>query len=137
MIAALEASTGLDLEAYAAAWIHGTGAPVWPTVDTTFTPGASTSSLRVHQVGGTERRCKFHVALRGATPDEVALIAVDTFTGGLDQTFEIPTPAFAVMTTEIDPQRECLVFPGTLVRTTERIHPWRSERGRAADTAQR
>lgn len=132
VVAALEASTGLDLGAYAAAWIHGSGAPVWPRIDTTFTPGAGTSTLRVQQTAAPERRCKFRVRLFGGSPGELVDVAVDTVAGGLDQTLTLPTPTFEVASIALDPLRECLVYPGTLARTPY-VHPWRSERGRAAD----
>ena len=133
VVAALETSTGLDLDAYAAAWIRGTGAPVWPKIDTAFTAGTGTSTLRVRVTGGETRRCKFHVGLSGANPGEVVQVEVDTFRNGIDQSLTIPTPAFAVTTRQIDPLRECLVFPGTATRTVApRQHPWLSERGRAA-----
>ncbi len=148
VLAALEQSTGLDLDAYAAAWIRGTGAPTWPTVDITYTPGppAGTSSLHVRLAAGTERRCKFHVGVRGMSLDQVALVEVDTFREGLEKTFVIPTPEFPVMAALIDPQRECLVFGGTIdlgtpmaravgapsratdasIGPARRLHPWRA-----------
>ncbi|HVK84620.1 MAG TPA: M1 family aminopeptidase [Kofleriaceae bacterium] len=124
VLAALETSTGLDLDAYAAAWIHGTGAPEWPGVLATFTPGAETSTVRVQVVNGTERRCKFHVQLNGANADEYARVEVDTFRNGIDQTFTIPTPAFTVTSTLIDPFSECLVYASALRREKRLTHPW-------------
>lgn len=126
VVAALAAKTGLDLTAYSAAWIHGTGAPEWPTFNTTFTAGTGTSTLHVMQVKGQSRRCKFHLALEGAQPTDVQLVEVDTFHNGIDQTLTVPTPAFAVTKTEIDPNHECLVYAGTLARTVPQ--PWLSER---------
>lgn len=140
VLAALEATTGLDLDAYAAAWIHGTGAPVYPTVDVTYTPGATDSTLQVTiaNAAAQARRCKFHVGLRGAGPTDVVRFEVDTFRDGPDQTLTFPTPAFAVTSTEVDPLRECLVYIGTITAApAPRIHPWRSERGRALDAARR
>ncbi|MDB4963828.1 MAG: hypothetical protein JWP01_3827 [Myxococcales bacterium] len=136
VLTALETTTGLDLDAYAAAWIYGTGAPTWPTVATTYTAGADTSTVRVRVTAGGERRCKFHVGLRGAGVDEVVRFEVDTFRNGLDQTLTVPTPAFTVTTTELDPLRECLVFVGTAARE-QRRHPWLSDRGRAAEHVRR
>jgi len=60
VLSALESKTGLELDAYAAAWIRGTGAPVWPRASITFTPP---STLRVVQTTATDKRCKFSVAL--------------------------------------------------------------------------
>ncbi len=135
VIEALQAKTGLDLSAYSAAWIHGSGKPVWPTINTTFTAGAGTSTLAVHQTLAQDRRCKFHVLLGGANPGEVVQVEVDTFRNGIDQEIQLPTPAFAVTVTQLDPFSECLVFPGTLARPIERAHPWRTARGAAADHA--
>ncbi len=126
VIAALETSTGLDLDAYAAAWLRGTGAPVWPRARARYTPG----SLQVQITAGSERRCAFSVALVGANPGERELVEVNTFANGIDQTFAV-TPAFEVTSTEIDPLRECLVYPDTMVRPA-RVHPWLSPRARLA-----
>lgn len=131
LVTALEQATGLDLDAYAAAWIRGTGAPVWPTVALTHTPGAENDTLRVQVMAGTERRCKFHVVLRGANAEQ-QLVPVDTFRNGIDQTITItPKPAFAVMTIELDPLRECLVLPHAAqaaAAPAPRVHPWLSPR---------
>ncbi len=122
VIAALETSTGLDLDAYANAWIKGTGVPAWPTVVATYAAG----SLHVQVTAGGDRRCKFSIALVGANPGESQLVDVNTFTGGIDQTIAV-TPAFAVTTTQIDPLRECLVYPATTVKPA-RVNPWLSPR---------
>jgi aminopeptidase N len=125
LVAALETSTGLALTDYAAAWIHGTGAPEWPEIATVFTPGADTSTLRVTQANATNRTCKFHVALVGANPGEQTTIAVDTFRDGVDQTLTVPTPAYAVTRVDLDPLRECLVFPkASAVARPRATHPW-------------
>lgn len=117
LVAALSASTGLDLEGYAAAWIRGTGRPYWPRYNVTFTAGAGTSSLALVQMnkGATPRGCKFHVALRGANAGEEQLVAVNTFTNGVDQTLQIPTPAFTVTDVVLDPGAECLVYAMTTI----------------------
>lgn len=129
VVTALEATTGLDLADYAAAWIYGAGAPVWPRVATTFTPGATTSQLAVTVSGGTDRRCKFHVALDGDDGARV-LVAVDTFRGDLAQTIAVPTPAFEVRRVVLDPLSECLVQPAALAAPAPAPdhHPWRSAR---------
>jgi len=112
LIAALQQNTGIDLTQYAQAWITGTGAPSWPRFFLQFTAGTGTSSLLVHQInpGSVPRGCKFHVALHGALISDVAMVAVDTFANGSDQTLSVPTPAFTVASIEIDPLNECLVF---------------------------
>lgn len=128
LVAALSASTGLDLTDYAAAWIHGTGEPEWPEVKLTRTPGATPadkSTLRVELVKGSERRCKFSVVFEGDNPGERIEIPVNTFAGGPDQTFEFDTPAFAITQTLTDPNSECLVFTASINATKPaRVHPW-------------
>jgi aminopeptidase N len=129
LLAALETTTGLALADYAAAWIHGEGAPEWPEVTATFTPGANgTSSLRVMQTAALARTCKFHVALAGANPGERVEVEVDTFRNGTDQTLDVATPAFTVTQTIIDPRAECLVFASGANATARapEHHPWRS-----------
>lgn len=129
LVAALASTTGLDLTGYAAAWIHGAGAPAWPRFQLTFTPGTgATSTLVVHQTNQAEaggRRCKFHVALVAADPATTAKVEVDTFRGGPDQTLEVPTPPFPVDHVVLDPDHECLAYPATLARPP-RQDPWRA-----------
>lgn len=126
LIAALQAHTGLDLTAYRAGWIEGSGAPVWPRLDLTFTQAAGTSTLVIHQInpGTSPRPCKFHVALHGATPDEVQLVAVDATTAGFEQTIQVPTPAFTVTSQELDPLHECLVYLDSSTPITAPARPW-------------
>ena len=132
LVAALAAHTGLDLADYEAAWIDGTGEPTWPRFDITFTAAPGTSTLVVHQVNATSplRACAFHVALHGATPDEVATVAVDTFHGGPDQTLSVETPAFTVTSIEMDPQKECMAFLDSSTPRTAPVTPWVSAFGR-------
>src|SRR5205085_70813 len=81
LVAALAQHTGMDLTAYVSGWLRGSGPPAWPRFDVTFTAGTGTSTLALHQTNATAtpRGCRFHVALNGATADEVAMIAVDTY----------------------------------------------------------
>lgn len=123
VIAALETSTGLELDDYAAAWIKGTGKPNWPRYAMTF----ANNTLTLTQTNKTTpaRGCKFHVALKGANAPDVQLVEVDT-TVNVDQTIPV-TPAFTVTSLDLDPMAECLVFkqsssPRTL--PSERHHPW-------------
>ena len=115
VVAALSTATGEDLTAYAHAWLHGTGTPDWPRFQLTFTPAAgsgATSSLVVHQTNQDKgvRGCAFHVAIFGANAGESSEVLVDTFHHGPDQTIDVPTPAFTVVGTSVDPHNECLVF---------------------------
>jgi aminopeptidase N len=133
VLAALEQSTGLDLDAYASTWLRGTGAPDWPRYSLVFTPGAGTSTLALDHVNEkpVARGCRFHVALQGANPGEEQLVAIDTWSGGADQTLTVPTPSFTVTRLVLDPRAECLVYlmsstPRTI--PTPRKHPWVTER---------
>jgi aminopeptidase N len=119
LVAALSQSTGLDLSAYSAAWIHGTGKPAWPTVTVQYSAG----TLTVHQASGTDRRCKFHVGLNGANAGEQQLVEVDTFRNGTDQTIPVTPPAFTVASTVLDPLGECLVY-GAAAKAPVRFNPW-------------
>jgi aminopeptidase N len=129
LLAALETSTGLDLDGYANAWIRGSGAPSWPRYDVTFTAGTSTLTLtQVNKSPQGPRGCKFHVALHGANPTDNQLVEVNTFTGGEDQTLTVPTPSFAVTSVVLDPLSECLVYAMTTTPRTlpARRNPWLS-----------
>jgi aminopeptidase N len=130
VIAALESSTGLDLDAYVTAWIKGTGAPDWPRYALTFTPGAGTSTLVLDQLNekASPRGCRFEVALKGAAMTEVQLVAVDTLANGADQTLQVPTPSFAVTSLALDPGNKCLVYLMSSSPRTLRRHPWLSDR---------
>jgi aminopeptidase N len=130
VIAALEQSTGLELDAYASAWIRGSGPPDWPRYNVTFTPAAGTSTVALDQINekAQKRGCKFHVALRGAGPTDEQLVEVNTFTGNADQTLQVPTPAFTVTSIALDPKMECLVYLASSSPRTVRRHPWLSER---------
>ncbi|MBV8757877.1 MAG: hypothetical protein JO257_11390 [Deltaproteobacteria bacterium] len=121
VVAALQTSTGLDLSAYKAAWIHGSGKPAWPTVMTTYANG----SLHVTQVTSTDKRCKFHVGLDGDQPGQQTLVAVDTFRDGLDQTIPVTAPAYPVTSVVLDPLAECLVY-GAGFTAPARINPWQA-----------
>jgi aminopeptidase N len=121
LLAALETSTGLDLEAYADAWVRGNGAPVWPKYNVTYTSG----SLQLVQTnkGPNPMGCKFHVALRGAGVGEEQLVEVNTFANGVDQTIDV-TPAFTVTDVVLDPLNECLVYGMTISPRMSQHHPW-------------
>jgi aminopeptidase N len=108
LITALETSTGLDLTDYAAAWIHGMGPPPRPRVRATF----ANNELHVELTAGQALRCKFSVALEGATGERM-LVPVDTYRDGPDQTIPV-TPGFEVVDTELDPNDECLVLQATI-----------------------
>jgi aminopeptidase N len=119
VVAALAQSTGLDLTAYSAAWIHGSGKPAWPTVQLMYANG----SLHVVQATSTDKRCKFHVALDGDQAGQQTLVEVDTFRNGVDQTLAVTPPSYAVTSVVLDPLGECLVYGAAFV-APRRFNPW-------------
>jgi aminopeptidase N len=124
VVDALEATTGLQLDEYAAAWIKGTGAPDWPRYNVVYSATAGTLTLDHLNEKAQKRGCKFHVALYGATAGQEVLVAVDTFSGATDQVLTVPAPSFTVTTLALDPQHECLVY---LQSSTPRVVPSGSE----------
>jgi aminopeptidase N len=124
LITALEQQTGLDLSAYAAGWLHGTGTPAWPHFALTYVQ--NTGMLTVHQTNptSTPRGCKFHVALQDSTLAQTQLVAVDTFTTTGDQVIAVPAPAFTVATMQLDPLNECLVFLDSQTPRPAPRNPW-------------
>lgn len=104
LIAALQASTGLDLTQYRKDWIEGSGKPSWPRVTVSY----ASNALTVHRVSGAGG-CKFHVALASSDGTQTQKVAVDTFHSAGDLTIPVTT-TFAVATTTLDPDHECLVY---------------------------
>ncbi len=132
LVAALQQHTGLDLTQYAAGWLHGTGAPAYPHYALVYTPGTgATSTLLVHQTneGAHPMGCKFHVALHdGPTVTQTQLVEVDTFTNGVTQQLDVPTPAFTVASLELDPLHECLVYLDSESPREGPRNPWVADR---------
>ena len=133
LLAALTQTTGLDLTTYTAAWIKGSGVPTWPQLALTYTDAPTTSSLAIHQTNATSTTvpngCKLQDKLHGANTTDTQSVAVDTFTNGVEQTLQVPTPTFPVTSLELDPAHECLVFlSSSSPRTAPRPHPWVSPR---------
>jgi aminopeptidase N len=133
--AALEQSTGLDLQAYFAAWMKGAGAPVWPKVDATWVPAPQPpgGALHVSVVNATAiggKTCKFDVELRDAAGASALRVSVDTFRDGNDQSFTISDQGFTVSTVVLDPDAKCLVYPASTAFTPHAPDwsPWRSPR---------
>jgi aminopeptidase N len=119
VVNALATSTGLDLTAYSAAWIHGTGKPAWPTISVSYNAGM----LTIHQATSPDKKCKFHVALDGDMPGQQTLVEVDTFRNGTDQTIPVTPPAYTVTSTVLDPLGECLVY-GASFAAPAHFNPW-------------
>ena len=128
VIAALEQSTGASLADYAAAWVHGSGAPDWPKYNVTFTPGTTEGTLTLTMMNkkAKPRGCMFKVALEGANTGESYLIDVDTRTNE-DQTRTVPQLGFTVTKVTLDPYAECLVYKASGTPRVIRQNPWVSE----------
>jgi aminopeptidase N len=125
--AALETTTGADLDEYVDGWIRGTGAPVWPEF-TIATSGASpgTVDVTVTQVTPAEpRACGFAVRLSGAAPEDV--LDVRFTRGGIDagltETVAANVP-FAITGTQLDPLGECLAYAPAATRAPRRAPGW-------------
>jgi aminopeptidase N len=125
LVAALAEKTGLDLSSYTAAWIKGTGVPVFPSATATFT---EPSTLHVVITTAPEKRCKFSVALTDGAANRM-IVPVDTFRNGVDQTLTV-NPGFTVTTTEIDPNSECLIRSTAFAPEIRVPNPWRGEKPR-------
>jgi aminopeptidase N len=120
LVAALAQSTGLDLDAYAAGWIKGTGTPLWPKIAASY--DATSGMLHVTS-SNPAMGCAFHVALVSADGSQTLSVAVDTFHNGADQMIAA-APAFAVASYTIDPDHECLVYPADAVPAVRSRRPW-------------
>lgn len=123
LVSALEASTGLALTDYVAAWIKGSGVPAWPLVSTSYTAGML--NVAVTNNTGTARGCKFHVNLSDGGTNSVK-VEVNTFANGPTQAIPVTQPAFNVTKIDLDPDHECLVFPAASAARTvgTGAHPW-------------
>jgi aminopeptidase N len=114
---ALEASTGLGLDAYFDAWVYGEGTPQWPTFSAVYADGRLAVSQTNAVDGAGAMPCRFAVALHGDDDDDVISVAVDTFRDGPNPTIEVsPAPSFDVAWTEIDPDVECLAYAAPVPR---------------------
>ncbi len=131
--AALESTTGLDLDTYFDIWVRGSGAPVWPTFRATITGTAGAQTLTVTETtpGGVLHGCNFSVELRGASlPAETQRVAVVRGVDGM-ASVSVPVPvAWNVVATVIDPDAECLAFTDTATAVAPPRHapgwtPWR------------
>jgi len=131
LVEALARETHLDLGDYVTAWIKGSGRPNWPTVATTWHPGAAagdpaTLDVAVTSHSATPRGCRFHVALGDGGTTNVVKVEVDTFHNGQTQAIAVTTPAFAVTKIDLDPDHECLVFPASATAREGTARGWRS-----------
>ncbi len=130
--AALEASTGLDLDTYFDTWVRGAGAPVWPTFRVEITGTAPSQNVVVTETtpGGALHGCNFAVALTGASAGESAKVQI---TRGVDGVMVATVPtgvAWPVVSTTLDPDAQCLAYLETTTVTATRHPPgWNPWRG--------
>ena len=124
---ALEHRTGASLGAYFQGWLHGSGAPVWPTVavqHNTAADGAVTLTVDPH---GTGRGLLFTVRLTGdggAHQD----VVVDTGIDGAGARVVTVHPGFVVTAHTVDPEARALVYDlppaGTMIVEAPAPRPW-------------
>jgi aminopeptidase N len=133
--AALEASTGLDLDMYFDTWVRGAGAPVWPTFRIEITGTAPSQNVVVTETtpGGVLHGCNFAVGLAGAN-GEAAKVMITRGVNGV-AVATVPTGVtWSVMTTTLDPDAQCLAYLSTTTVTTTRHSPgWNPWRGSLND----
>lgn len=109
--AALETTTGLDLDRYFDIWVRGTGAPVWGAFMVEVTREPSAQHVMLTEVtDGALHPCDFDVELRGASGESARV----RFVRGIDpasfMSIDTAVP-WVVTSTVIDPDSECLAFP--------------------------
>lgn len=133
--AALEASTGLDLDMYFDTWVRGAGAPVWPTFRIEITGTAPSQNVVVTETtpGGVLHGCNFAVALAGPN-GETAKVMITRGVNGV-AVATVPTGVtWSVMSTVLDPDAQCLAYLSTTTVTTSRHPPgWNPWRGSLND----
>lgn len=128
--AALETSTGLDLDNYFDTWVRGAGAPVWPTfrVDLTGTFPAQQVVVTETTPGGVLHGCSFAIELRGEL-GESTKVRSERGVDGAATTTVATEATFPVTSTVLDPDAECLAYPAASLTAAPRHapgwSPWR------------
>ena len=125
--AALEASTGADLDAYYDAWVFGAAAPQWPKATVTLTPAAANMTevaVTLATTDGVARGCKFDVRLHGAQATDVLDVPFDFGPNGTAVAPQTVTTTFTVTGYDLDPENECLVYDANPMKPTRRA-PYR------------
>ena len=133
--AALEATTGLDLDAYFYNWVRGAGAPVWPTFRTEVLGVAPSQMVRVTETtpGGVLHGCNFAVELRGAA-GESTKVAITRGVGGAVEVMVPTGVVWPVVSTVLDPDAQCLAYAASAFTAPPRHAPgWSPWRGSLAD----
>ena len=129
VLAALEQTTELSLDAYADAWIYGTGAPAWPRIQLTggVANGFYKLTAQVTNAQAVPLACRFSVGLMSADQSESQLVSVDLWNDGAPiATWEadLALPSFEVASLVLDPNHECLVYPAASLVTMPRGVNW-------------
>jgi aminopeptidase N len=121
--AALEEATGADLSSYFDSWIHGSGSPIWPRFEVTWSQtraGPLTYTVRQTAPAGRLHGCAFAVAF---TRDaERADAWIDLGADGAAELTGTIEPGFHATAAEIDPDATCLAYGDTPLAARDR--PW-------------
>jgi hypothetical protein len=123
--AALEASTGLDLDGYFDVWVRGAGAPAWPTFRIEVTGAAPSQQVAVTETtpgGGATHGCNFAVELHGAG-GETAKVNIVRGAGGAPVVTVPAGVTWTVTSTVLDPDAQCLAFPAAALAAPKRHAP--------------
>ncbi|MCL4228480.1 MAG: hypothetical protein KJZ91_28790 [Myxococcales bacterium] len=133
--AALELTTGLDLDRYFDTWVRGSGAPTWPTFRVEVTGTPPSQSLVVTEVtpGGGLHGCDFAVGISDGA--ESAKVMIRRGVDGAAVTTVATGVSWAVTTTTLDPDAQCLAYlaaPGAapVPRHPPGWTPWRGSLAR-------
>jgi aminopeptidase N len=123
--AALETSTGLELDAYFDVWVRGSGPPVWPTFTINVTGAAPNQMVTVAETtpGGVLHGCNVSVELRGAG-GETETLSVARGVNGM-ASVSVPTGVtWSVTQTVFDPLVHCLGFAPTFAAPPRHPPGW-------------
>ncbi len=123
--AALEVSTGLDLDRYFDTWIRGAGAPVWPTFRVEITGTAPDQQLVVTETtpGGVLHGCTFAVAITGAGINERGKVTSARGVNGVAVTTAPTGVTWTVTGTTLDPEAQCLAYAAASPIAATPRHP--------------
>lgn len=130
--AALETTTGLDLDTYFDVWIRGSGAPTWPTFRVTFGGTAPNQTVTVTETtpGGVLHGCNFAVAITDGT--QTHKVAIVRGVNGM-ASVTVPTGVtWAATAATLDPDAQCLAFASTAAAAPRHPPGWTPWRGSLA-----
>jgi aminopeptidase N len=122
--AALEATTGLDLDNYFDIWVRGSGAPTWAMF--TVTVGREPPSQHITLTEATDgalHPCDLDVELRGAAGERARVRFVRGLTPQSSMSVDTDVP-WVVTATVLDPDKECLAFPAATLAPERHPPGW-------------